>query len=217
MNFGLSILGDSHAPHIFRQAAGKKGFVFCSPELAQLVIIAQDTPTKNGIRDLEPIYKMTRHALANYKGTILLTSQVPPGFTRAFNAERLYHQSETLRIKDALERALYPEQIILGCMYPERPLPEALFGYATAFNCPIRRISYEAAEFSKIAINITLASQVNNTNRLSTAAAKLGIEWHDIQTILKADKRIGPHSYLEPGNWMDSEHLKRDAITMVDL
>ena len=213
----ISILGDSHAPHIFRQAAGAKGFVFCSPELASLVIIAQDTPTVNGERYLDSIYKMTRHALANYPGIILLTSQVTPGFTRAFNSERLYHQSETLRIKDALERALRPEQFIIGCMYPEKVLPEAILNYVQPFNCPVWQMTYEEAEYSKIAINMTLAAQVQNTNRLADIATKLGIRWSVIANVLKHDRRIGPYSYLEPGDWRLSAHLLRDAMTLAEL
>lgn len=208
----IAIVGDSHAPKIFLEAARQKGFVFCSPEIARLVIVAEDTPINEEGRDEETIRKLLQRTLDTCHGTILLTSQVTPGFTRSFNTERLYHQSETLRIKDALERALHPEQMIIGCMHPERPMPEALLLYLIAFNCPVWPMTYEEAEFSKIAINMTLASQVENTNRLYNVAQRIGVKWESIATVLKHDKRIGPHSYLEPGDWKQSKHLLRDYL-----
>ena len=118
--------------------------------------------------------------------------------------------AETLRIKDALERALHPEQFVIGCMTPEVQLPDVLRNMLSIFGCPVWTMPYEAAEFSKIAINATLASQVENTNRLYHAASKLGLDWDMVTRVLKRDRRIGRWSYLEPGHWEDSSHIMRD-------
>jgi UDPglucose 6-dehydrogenase len=64
---------------------------------------------------------------------------------------------------------------------------------------------------------MTLASQVDNTNRLASAAKKCGADWESIVTILKHDKRIGPHSYLTPGDWRASKHLMRDYYTLEEI
>lgn len=214
----IAIVGSSHAAVTFNHAAGLKGFVLSNPEIARLVIVAEDTPTVNGVRDLEPIRKLVfdTHSIMRKDATLVLSSQVPPGFTRSLGLD-IYHQSETLRIKDAMDRALNPEQIIIGCEFPDRPLPDSLNNYAKAFNCPILQMTWEEAEFSKIAINMTLASQVDNTNRLALACMKVGANWAVVSQVLKNDRRIGYHSYLEPGRWQDSQHLLRDYVTLQEI
>lgn len=208
----ICFVGDSHAPKILAQAAMAKGFAITNHIAgADLVFVSQDTPVAHdGERNLMGIMRLVQEARSVTKQPIVLSSQVTPGFTRQF-ADPIYHMAETLRIKDAMERALNPEQIILGCRYPPSPLPKALAIYCEAFACPVLKMSYEEAEFSKIAINLFLAAQVDATNRLSKAAAKIGADWKTVSQTLKNDRRIGPHAYLEPGRWQDSLHLLRDA------
>ena len=112
----IHIVGDSHAPEIFRRAARYVGVPLCGlNDNPELVIISQDCPTNpDGTRDLSAINMLVYMTLRAFKGPVVLTSQVPPGYTRRFNTERLYHQAETLRIKDAFERAINPEQHIVG-------------------------------------------------------------------------------------------------------
>ena len=116
-------------------------------------------------------------------------------------------------MNDAFWRAIYPEQYIVGCEYPSEALPEAYLAYLETFKCPILTMSYEEAEFAKIAINMTLISQVENTNRLADYAERKGLDWNVIKRVLKNDKRIGPYSYLTPGRWQDSKHLMRDWVS----
>lgn len=218
----IAIVGTSHAPEIFRQACALKGLTLGPVEKASLVIVAEDTPVKaDGSRDTDHIFALLMDAYSRMRYepgvALVLTSQVPPGFTRHLGIKGIYHQSETLRIKDALERALNPEQMIVGCEDPTKPLPAPYLSFLRAFNCPIHQVSYETAEFSKIAINMTLAAQVDNTNRLAAAAEKCGADWDGVKTILQHDKRIGPHSYLTPGRWQDSQHLLRDYVTLQEL
>ena len=78
-------------------------------------------------------------------------------------------------------------------------------------------MSWEDAEFAKIAINMFLASQVDTTNRLAAAAAKVSADWGKIAVVLAHDQRIGPHAYLTPGRWQDSLHLLRDAVTLEEI
>jgi UDPglucose 6-dehydrogenase len=76
---------------------------------------------------------------------------------------------------------------------------------------------YETAEFSKIAINMWLAAQVDCTNRLSAAAAKVGADWETVAKAMRLDPRIGPEAYLVPGRWQDSLHLLRDHVTLTEI
>ncbi len=216
----ICFLGDSHAATTLAAAASSRGLQLTTDvAAANLVFVSQDTPTnERGERDLEPIRKLLWETIMATKAPIVLTSQVPPGFTRSFSTKpgELYHQAETLRIKDAMERALAPDYIVVGalsiCSY--ELLPEVYRKYLEAFACPVHVLSYEDAEFSKIAVNMTLAAQVENTNRLAEAAKRCGASWWHVADVLKLDKRIGPESYLEPGRWQDSRHLLRDHVTL---
>jgi UDP-glucose 6-dehydrogenase len=217
----ICFLGTSHAPGFLRDAAIAKGVdVTENAAKASLIFVSEDTPTDvSGKRYLEPIAELLVEALL-YPVPVVLTSQVPPGFTRSFNEPyRLYHQAETLRIKDAKERSLAPDYIAVGaasgCSYTL--LPEEYRKYLEAFSCQVEIVSYEDAEFSKIAVNMTLAAQVDSTNRLAQAAEKCGASWAIVSRILKLDKRIGSDSYLTPGRWQDSMHLLRDHVTLGEI
>jgi UDPglucose 6-dehydrogenase len=184
------------------------------PDAAAVVFISEDTPTDTqGNRSLVRITDMVKNA-ARSGAQLILTSQVPPGFTRALNVRNILHQAETLRILDAEERALHPEYIAVGGPYAFHP---EYADYLFAFQCPILRMTWEEAEFSKIAVNMALASQVDYTNRLAVAAAKVGAKWENVTKALALDSRIGPHAYLKPGRWQDSKHLLRDAVTLAEI
>ena len=118
----ICFVGDSHAPEMLRKGAQYHGIeITDSPEYADVVFISQDTPTnEDGERDLTPIRDLV-HSVS-CAGTVVLTSQVPVGFTRSLN-RAIYYQAETLRIKDAFVRAIYPEQHIVGCASPKDSLP----------------------------------------------------------------------------------------------
>jgi UDPglucose 6-dehydrogenase len=212
----LCFLGTSHAAQHLSQAAKEKGFELVAQEEADLVFISEDTPTDaQGNRDLGVIRALVKRARKTAV-PIVLTSAVPPGFTRSLGFE-LWHQSETLRIKDAVERARKPEMLIVGEKEPGKGfanLPAPYVRYLLSFKCPVLRMTWEEAEFAKIAINMTLASQVENTNRLAKAASKVGVRWDVIAEVLKNDSRIGPKSYLQPGDWRESPHLLRDWKTL---
>ena len=213
----VCFLGGTHAAFTMAEAARRRGHVVVeNPDGCRVVFISMDTPTlADGTRALEPIRNLVRNVLATPRYQVVLTSQVPPGFTRSFDDTRLYHQAETLRMEDAPQRAMFPEMFIVG-----RPVPLPLSGpyldYLESFDVPILCGSYEDAEFAKIAINMTLASQVDNANRLSTAARHFGADWKNVMRVLQHDSRIGRYAYLTPGDWMKSKHLLRDYRTLED-
>ena len=218
----ICFLGTSHAAEHLRNAAYDKGCkITHNAEAADLIFVSEDTPTDDdGHRNLNPIRALVDRAYATGK-PIVLTSQVPPGFTRSPIETRpyihIYYQAETLRIKDAEERARNPEYIVIGCSDEIQRLPLTYREYLSHFSCPFRMMKYEEAEFSKIAINMMLAAQVDATNKLSQAAERVGASWEIVASILQMDKRIGPFAYLEPGRWQDSKHLLRDHITLEEI
>lgn len=220
----ICFLGSSHAPQTLAAAARANGLkVTDELALASLIFVSEDTPTnEEGVRNQLPISSFVATALQNSKAPVVITSQVEPGYTRrwaaAFGDKRVFHMAETLRIKDASERALRPEQFIIGVADMRSfVLPRELQEYCHAHKAPMLVMTYEEAEFSKIAINMFLASQVDTTNKLKAAAEKVGARWEPIAEVLRNDKRIGPHAYLTPGRWQDSSHLLRDHVTLGEI
>ena len=211
----IHFLGSSHAAHHLAAAAIKRGNeVTFNIQQADVVFVSEDTPTDDlGARDMKPILELLDIAIHVGK-PIVLTSQVEPGFTRSLGIEKIHHQAETLRIKDAEERAYSPDYIAVG---GKAPIPEAYFRYLFSFGCPVIRMSWEEAEFSKIAVNMMLAAQVDATNWLAKAAAHYGADWKNVAVALAHDKRIGKEAYLTPGRWQDSKHLMRDFRTLEAL
>ena len=209
----ICFVGTSFAPTHLKAAALKRGLILTDDlEKAELVFVSEDTPTnEKGERDLDYIRELTLKTWDDSACPLVLTSQVPPGFTRSLEIP-IYHMAETLRVtQDTEERALNPEQIILGCEHPQQALPLSLLHYLNVFNAPVSLVSWETAECAKIVINLMLAEQVEATNRLSSWTENQGGNWDEIRVILDRDKRIG--KYTKPGNWRDSRHLLRDWVT----
>ena len=214
----LCFYGQSHAAQHLAAAALHCGFELCE-DYPHVAFVSEDTPTDaKGVRDLAPIRALMDQALLTHgeEGPAARTAQVPPGSARP-HGPRGDHQAETLRMRDAAHRARYPEQMIVGCADPEGALPAAYETYLRAFGCPVLQMSYESAEFSKMAINAFLISQVETTNMLSRLAGKCGADWIAVRECLMMDARIGRNAYLTPGRWQDSIHLKRDYATLCEL
>lgn len=213
----MYFLGTSHAANTLREAARRRGLRLTDEiSNASLIFVSEDTPTDNeGKRDLEPIIDLIEHA-KEYRVPVVVTSQVPPGFMATY-ARGCYHQAETLRIEDAIQRGMHPEMFIVGCETENESLRIPYRKYLESFDCPIFIGTYEDAEFTKIAINMTLISQIENTNRLSMVAAKVGADWGIVSRALRHDSRIGKFSYLTPGDWSKSKHLLRDYMTVTEI
>ena len=214
----LCIIGDSFAPKTFREVWPHLGFVLAPLEEAELVFFSWDTPIDpQGNREQELFRETIKTVFSRIQVPLVLTSQVTPGFTRSLGIP-IYNMAETLRIKDATQRALKPDYFVFGCEQTNRALPDEIKRFVSMFwKVYAISVSWEEAEFSKIAVNMTLASQVDNANRLSKAAEKIGVHWNTISHIIGHDKRIGHESYLTPGRWQDSQHLLRDYVTLKEI
>ena len=133
---------------------------------------------------------------------------------KPYSDVHLFYQVETLIFGRALERALRPERLIVGCADPDRDLPPAYAEHLALFHCPIFRMRYESAELTKIAINMFLVSSVSVTNTLASLCEQLGADWAEIVPTLRLDARIGPHAYLSPGLGLSGGNLERDLATV---
>jgi len=187
-----------------------------------VVYIAADVPTDGrGRSDLSGIRALidTVSAGLGRDAILVILCQVPPGFTRGlpWPKERLYYQVETLIYGRAVERAMHPERFIVGCAAPDRPLPQALHTFLSAFSCPILPMRYESAELAKISINCCLVASVTVTNTLAELSERIGADWAEIAPALRLDKRIGQYAYLSPGLGLAGGNLERDLETVLQL
>ncbi|MGH9346432.1 MAG: UDP binding domain-containing protein [Vicinamibacterales bacterium] len=183
-----------------------------------VVFFSIDIPTDDSNRsDLAPLDRLidATRGVVLQRATLVVLSQVPPGFTRS---RGLHHcQVETLVFGQAVERALHPERIIVGCPDPAAPLPAAYAEYVRRFECPVLPMRLESAELAKIAINMLLVSSVSTTNMLAELCEGVGAEWGEIAPALRLDRRIGPHAYLTPGLGLSGGNLERDLATVQRL
>ena len=156
---------------------------------------------------------------SNSEATIVILSQVPPGYTRGkWDGERsLYYQVETLIFGRAIERALFPERYIIGCAEPNTPLLKDYQNFLDVYECPILKMRYESAELAKISINMYLVSTVCTTNAIAELCEKIGADWSEIAPTLRLDKRIGSYAYLTPGLGISGGNLERDLATFCNF
>lgn len=222
LKLGVLPIQEPQLPELFAGHAGKINFGDSPHFLAacDIVYVSVDVPTDNhGVSDLVLIHNIIDTAIAhmNSSSVLVILCQVPPGFTRqlAWPSHQLYYQVETLIFGRAVERAMYPERIILGCSLPDQPIDDRLLNFVQAFDCPILPMNYESAELAKISINMFLVSSVSTTNTLAELCEQVGADWAEIVPALRLDKRIGQHAYLNPGLGIAGGNLERDLATVV--
>ncbi|HVT73259.1 MAG TPA: nucleotide sugar dehydrogenase [Lacunisphaera sp.] len=175
---------------------------------------------------LTELIERTAPALAA-GATVVLLSQVSPGYTRALAARlaarpdvrvgAFYYQVETLIFGAAVQRAMEPERYIVGAANPAAPVPAPFAAWHAAFKCPVLVMRYESAELAKVAINFFLVSSVSTTNTLAEVCEAIGADWTEIVPALRLDRRIGPHAYLKPGLGIAGGNLERDLVTVRNL
>lgn len=194
--------------------------------LCSVVYLALDVATDHaGRSDLRPLNQLIDAVWPHLgpEATVVILSQVPPGFTRELARARmngperpaaLYYQVETLIFGRAVERALHPERCIVGCADPSQPLPHAFAQLLASNQCPVLRMRYESAELAKISINFFLVSSISTTNMLAEVCERVGADWREIAPALRLDARIGPKAYLDPGLGFGGGNLGRDLATV---
>lgn len=188
----------------------------------RLVFATWDVPRiPSGLWDVGFVRARVRSALRVLSPTsLVLTSAVPPGFTRALAQEHpmvsVFYWAETLILGHAMERFLHPEQVILGT----RDLaltPDVQACVDRVGPCPVAVLPYEEAELAKAAINAALSASVTLADALADLCAARGWEWARVAATLHRDARIGPVAYLRPGLGVAGTHLERDLLMLRDV
>tara|TARA_Y100000590_G_C15729887_1_gene1016598 strand:+ start:1140 stop:2420 length:1281 start_codon:yes stop_codon:yes gene_type:complete len=187
-----------------------------------IVFISQDVKTnKNGTGKLEDIKFLINYTKKFIKKETILVilSQIQPKFMKniKFDKTRLFYQVETLVFGRAVERALYPERIIIGCYNKNIPIKKKYLVYLKKFKCPLIKMKYESAELTKIAINTFLTSSITTTNVLSEICNRVSADWSEIKPAIMLDERIGKKAYLNPGLGISGGNLERDISSLKKL
>jgi UDPglucose 6-dehydrogenase len=219
-------------PELLQTSAARMTFTTAPQALAAcgVVVLAIDVPTDAaGRSDLAVLDRLADAVVGELApgAVLVILSQVRPGYTRGLSRRlapalsrkgiRLYYQVETLIFGRAVERAVRPERIIVGCADPREPLPAAYEELLAAFGCPILPMRCESAELAKIAVNISLTASVTAANTLAEVCEKVGADWAEVVPALRMDRRIGPFAYLNPGLGLAGGNLERDLATVKDL
>ncbi|MDC0234503.1 nucleotide sugar dehydrogenase [Candidatus Pelagibacter sp.] len=184
----------------------------------EIIYISHDTPTNNSnvsnYNFIENLISKTTKYL-NKNSIMVIMCQAYPGFTEKikWKKEKLFYQVETLIFGKAIQRAINPEQIIIGKSYNcKKKTIKTLENFIKKFSKNIKYMSYKSSELSKIAINLYLSSSITYANAMAELCEKIGASWSEIEEILRKDKRIGAHAYLKPGLGILSGNLQRDIV-----
>ncbi len=196
-------------------------FINFSSEISDLnkcnfIFFSKDVNTnKKNISDFGEIRKELENLdkMIDKKIPFIILSQVYPGFSRSLKFKRkLYYQVETLIFGKAMERAIYPERIIIGKKHKHEKLNEKLKNVFEKFTNNLLQMSYESAELSKISINLMLISSIMTSNTIASYCEKINASWSNIRDTLKLDKRIGKFAYLSPSPGLSGGNLERDLM-----
>jgi UDPglucose 6-dehydrogenase len=150
--------------------------------------------------------------------TVLVSSQVPVGFTRRLRQawaaaggppdRRFAYSPENLRLGRALESFRQPARVVIGT--DDGAPDEAVRAAFAPFSQNLLWMSLESAEFTKHAVNAFLATSVAFANELARLAECCGADPKDVERGLKSEPRIGPRAYLSPGAAFAGGTLARD-------
>lgn len=202
----------------------KKNFLisdnFKKLKTAKIIFLAKDLKTnyQNKVKLFEIKKLLKKISFLSSKKILVVKSQVPVGFTRKihWNVNLKFHFVETLIFGKAINRAMFPERIIIGKHQDNSKIPKILLSFFKNFKCPIIEMKYEESELTKGFINTYLASQVITTNYLNEFSKLYKANWSKIKNALSLDKRIGKFAYLNPGLGLSGGNIERDLKTISD-
>jgi UDPglucose 6-dehydrogenase len=202
----------------------KKNFLisdnFKKLKTAKIIFLAKDLKTnyQNKVKLFEIKKLLKKISFLSSKKILVVKSQVPVGFTRKihWNVNLKFHFVETLIFGKAINRAIFPERIIIGKHQDNSKIPQILLSFFKNFKCPIIEMKYEESELTKGFINTYLASQVITTNYLNEFSKLYKANWSKIKNALSLDKRIGKFAYLNPGLGLSGGNIERDLKTISD-
>jgi UDPglucose 6-dehydrogenase len=156
---------------------------------------------------------------------VLISSQLPVGSTRrlmsSFAVQRpgvavaFAYSPENLRLGTAIDAFTKPERIVVGTVDPngKKVIEELL----RPLGAPIEWMSVEAAEMTKHALNVFLATEIVFANEIAAICEVVGADVADVVRALRSDPRVGQRAYLGYGTGYAGGTLGRDVTSLADL
>ncbi|MGG3738392.1 UDP-glucose dehydrogenase family protein [Aeribacillus pallidus] len=197
----------------------------------EILFITVGTPSlPNGEADLSYVEEAARQIgrwMNEYKG-IVIKSTVPIGTGEKINkiikAELkkrneeisfdLISNPEFLREGKALQDALYPERIVIGC--ETEKAQKVMKELYKEFNSPIVFTTIKDAEMIKYASNAFLATKISFINELARLCDKIGVNVIQVAKGMGLDSRIGPQ-FLQAGIGYGGSCFPKDIKALLAL
>lgn len=188
---------------------------------ADLVWIAYDTPVDDQDRaDVEFVQQKIQTVLQHLQPetVVLISSQVPVGFTRSmmeyaqnnYSEKNLHfgYSPENLRLGKAIQVFMEPDRVVIGISNEKARLK--VLDLFKPFTENIVWMSIESAEMTKHALNAFFALSITFINEIASVCERVGADAKEVEQGLKTESRIGPKAYLGPGAAFAGGTLARD-------
>lgn len=194
---------------------------------AEVIWIAFDTPVNDDDQAdsewvIDEAHRVLRHAARETR--VIISSQLPVGSIARLAALlaadgrddlRFACVPENLRLGQALSSFRSPERVVAGVR--DTTDREWLSALITPFTERIEWMGVESAEMTKHALNGFLATSVAFINEIASLCENVGADASEVSRGLKSDQRIGPRSYLSPGDVFAGGTLARDVSALNQL
>lgn len=190
------------------------------------IFFTHDTPLniKNGKPKLKNIYENLKKILSlkfTNKTYLIISSQINPEIIKSLKKNisinknlKIFYLVDTLKMGEALDKFLKPDQIIIGGEKKEKKNILKLF---QKFKTKKFYVSLDEAIITKMAINIYLSFSVTFANILDDLCRQYGADYFKIINPLKNDKRIGHSAYINPSLGFSGGHLERDLFYLKEI
>jgi UDP-glucose 6-dehydrogenase len=122
---------------------------------------------------------------------------------------KIFYLVDTLKMGEALDKFLKPDQIIIGGDKYEKKNILKLF---KKFKTKKFYVDLNEAIITKMAINIYLSFSVTFANFIDDLCRQYKSNYFKIINPLKNDNRIGQNSYINPSLGFSGGHLERDLF-----
>jgi len=177
---------------------------------AEFAYLAIDTPLgPNDESDLSSIFDAARYVGQVMSGELILivSAQVPVGtceriaaIVREENPAAVFdvaYVPEFLRLGTAVDTFRRADRVVVGATDPT--VAERIAGLYRPFGRPIVITNLRTAEMAKHASNAFLATSISFINEIASLCDEADADALLVAQIMKLDRRIGKHAFLNPG------------------
>ncbi len=185
------------------------------------IFFTHDTPlnNKDGKPKLSLIYQNLIKILNlkfQTKTYLIISSQINPELIRNLKKKliknkniKIFYLVDTLKMGEALDKFLNPNQIIIG---GEKKEKKNILKFFKKFKSKKFYINFNEAIIIKMAINIYLSFSVTFANMIDDLCKQYNSDYSRIIQPLKNDSRIGQSAYINSSLGFSGGHLERDLF-----